>query len=65
MNQYLDLTNNEWRQDYTIGLKTFRIPLKRSQKLGIGLFLASLVIPLTAAPITCPLIYKYMIRREK
>ena len=61
-NQYLDLTNNQWKQNYLIGLETFRIPLKRIQKLGIGLFCLSAAIPLTAAPITCPLIYKYLIK---
>ena len=62
MNNYLDLTNNEWKQDYKIGLSTFRIPFKTIQKLGVGLFLVSLIIPLTAAPITCPLIWRFMIK---
>jgi len=62
MKQYIDLTNNEWKQNYLIGHPTFRIPLKSRQKLGIGLFLLSLIIPMTAAPITCPLIWRYMIR---
>ena len=62
MKNYLDLTNNKWKQDYKIGLPAFRIPFKTIQKVGIGLFLTSLIIPLTAAPITCPLIWKFMIK---
>ncbi len=57
--QYLDLTNNQWKQDYLIGLETFRIPLKRTQKVAIGTLYTFLVI-LPFSPITVPAFYKYL-----
>ena len=44
------------------GYETFAIPYKKIQKIGIMLFVFSLVVPMTVAPITCPLIWKFMIK---
>ncbi len=61
MKQYLDLTNNEWKQNYLIGLPLHRLPLKPSQRVVIGTLYTFLVI-LPFSPITVPAFYKYLER---
>ncbi len=60
-NNYLDLTNNEWKQNYLIGLPIYTIPLKLAQKVKIGTLFTFLVI-LPFSPITVPAFYKYLER---
>ena len=58
-NKILDLTNNNWRAEKRwnkVGLKIAKIPLTKTQKIANTAAVINMVIPLTAWPVTSPII---------
>ena len=60
-NKILDLTNDDWKSNprwNKVGLKIAKIPLTKTQKIANTAAVINMVIPLTAWPVTSPIIIK-------
>ena len=57
--EILDLTNNNWRAEKRwnkVGMKISKIPLTKTQKIANTAAVINMAIPLTAWPVTSPII---------
>ena len=54
--KYLDLTNNEWKRNYLIGLRLNKLKLPKIQSRMNKIAAVNFIIPGTLGPITSPII---------
>ena len=57
----LNLTNSDWKaqkQWNKVGMKIEKYPMPKAQKIANGIAAVNVVIPLTAWPVTSPIIIK-------
>jgi len=58
MKNYIDLTNNKWKQNYLVGNKISKIPLTKTQKKFNLAAAINVPLPFTFSPITSPILIK-------